>query len=495
MEEYIIELKDVSKTFPGVKALDKVKFNLRRGEVHALLGENGAGKSTLMKIISGIYTKDEGEYIFEGKHMDDLTPKKAQALGISIMHQELNMCEHLSVAENIFLGREEQRYGVLNKKESIQKAKEILQRLNLDIDPETLVGKLSGSKQQMVEIAKALSMDSKVLIMDEPTSSLSDKEIKDLFKIVHQLKREGYAIIYISHRLDELQAITDRFSVFRDGKYIATKCFSESSLNEIIALMVGREITDKFPNITVPKGREIMKVENLTTNKVKNISFTLNEGEIIGFAGLVGAGRTEMVSALFGLDKIECGKVYIEGKEVLITSPMTAIKNGIVLGPEDRRNLGLCTKLSIMENIALANLDKICNKWGVVNRKKEVEMTNFVIERFKVKTPSGEQLAEKLSGGNQQKIVLGKWLVRNEKVVIFDEPTRGIDVAAKVEIYHMMNQLKQDGYGVVFISSEMPEIMGMSDKILVMCNGKISGEIEGCVATQEEIMKAATNFD
>lgn len=495
MNDFVMELNGVSKSFPGVKALDKISFNLKKGEVHALLGENGAGKSTLMKIISGSYTRDEGTFLIDGKSFNDLSPKKAQELGIAIIHQELNLCSHLSVAENIFLGREETKFGVIDEKYIINKSREILDELKINLDPETIVGKLSVSKQQMVEIAKALSTKARILIMDEPTSALTDKEINELFDIVNRLKKNGCSIIYISHRLEELVHITDRYSVFRDGKYIITKDYKESSIDEIISYMVGREITNKFPHIEMGKGKEILEVKNLNAGIVKDVSFKLYDGEIIGFAGLMGAGRSELVRALFGVDKIESGEIILMGEKVDIVSPQNAIKNGIVLGPEDRRREGLCGKLSIIENIGLANLDHICNSFGIVNSKKELEMASKVIDNLKVKTPSVNQLAEKLSGGNQQKIVVGKWLVRNAKVVIFDEPTRGIDVAAKVEIYNIMNDLKKKGIGVIFVSSELPEVMGMSDRIIVMCNGKISGEVLAKDATQNEIMHLATQFN
>lgn len=494
MSEYILELKDISKEFPGVKALNQVSFSLKAGEVHALLGENGAGKSTLMKIIGGIYSRDEGDYLIDGVSIKDLTPKKAQEYGIAIIHQELNMCQDLTVAENIFLGREKSRLGTLQQKDMNKAAQVILRKLKMDIEPETVIRKLPVSKQQMVEIAKALSTNARILIMDEPTSALTEREISELFDIIRGLKESGCAIIYISHRLEELEHIADRVSVFRDGRYIVTKEYRETSIDEIIAYMVGREIKEKFPNVHCDRGQKLLEVRSLCSGIVKNVSFDLYQGEIVGFAGLMGAGRSELVRALFGAEAISEGEIYLKGKKIRIKSPRDAIAEGIVLGPEDRKREGLCTKLSLRENIGLANMDQICSSYGVVSKKKEMKLTKEAIEKLKIKTPSPEQLVNNLSGGNQQKVVVGKWLVRSAKVVIFDEPTRGIDVAAKVEIYNIMNDLKKQGIGVLFVSSEMPEVMGMSDRILVMCNGRITGELPAAEATQDEILRCATKY-
>ncbi len=494
MSDYLIELKGISKVFPGVKALDKVSFFLKAGEVHALVGENGAGKSTLMKIISGIYNRDEGEYLINGTAVGDLTPKKAQELGIAIIHQELNMCQHLTVAENMFLGREKNSLGYLKQKDMNREAGEILDKLKIDIEPETVLRKLPVSKQQMVEIAKALSTNARILIMDEPTSALSEREIAELFEMIRGLKANGCAIIYISHRLEELEQIADRISVFRDGRHITTKDFKDTSLDEIISYMVGREIKEKFPTIECKRGEKLLQVKNLYSGIVNNVSFDLFRGEIIGLAGLIGAGRTELVRALFGAEEIASGEIWLKGKKLNIKTPMDAIREGIVLGPEDRKKEGLCTKLSIRENVSLANLDSVCSKTGVVSRKKENDLTGKAIDKLRVKTPSPEQLVNNLSGGNQQKIVVGKWLVRSAEVVILDEPTRGIDVAAKVEIYNIMNDLKKQGIGVIFVSSEMPEVMCMSDRILVMCNGRITGDLVSRETTQDEILRCATNY-
>jgi len=494
MEDYIVELNHISKNFPGVKALDDVQFNLKKGEVHALLGENGAGKSTLMKILCGIYERDEGDFKVDGVEINSFTPRIAQELGIAIIHQELNMCSHLSVAENMFLAREDVRFGLISQKTLNEKAKEVLKKLKLDIDPSTIVGKLPVSKQQMVEIAKALSINARILIMDEPTSALTDNEIRELFRIIRELRAEGKGIVYISHRLEELKEITDRITILRDGKYVKTMNYADTSVSEIISYMVGREIKEKYPRVNCKRGKKLLEIKNLNAGMVNDVSFDLYEGEIIGFAGLMGAGRTELVRALFGADYIDSGDILLEGKKLHIRSSMDAIRAGIVCAPEDRKKEGLCTELTISENIGLANLDYICNKFGMVNDKKEKELTNRAIEELKIKTPSISQLVKNLSGGNQQKVVVGKWLVRKAKIVIFDEPTRGIDVAAKVEIYNLMNKLKEDGIGVIFVSSELPEILGMSDKIIVMCGGRITGQLKVEDATQDIILGFATKY-
>ncbi|MBD5472920.1 MAG: sugar ABC transporter ATP-binding protein [Lachnospiraceae bacterium] len=496
MNETIVSMKGICKSFPGVKALDHVNFELCAGEVMALLGENGAGKSTLMKILSGVYDRDEGEMKIFGKEYGNLTPKLAQEVGVAIIHQELNMCRHLSVAENIFLGRERTKGIMLSNREMDAEAQKILDELKIELDPGQVVGELPVSKQQMVEIAKALSTNARVLIMDEPTSALTAREIEDLFRIIRELKSKGCGIVYISHRLEELQHIVDRVTIMRDGQYITSMDFKNAALDEIIAHMVGREIKEKFPKVSCPKGTKIFEVKNLNAGRmVRNINFSVYEGEIVGFAGLMGAGRTETTRAIFGVDPKESGEIILDGKEVKIQKPKDAIQAGIVLAPEDRKKDGLCTKLSIRHNIGLPNLDLLCNKLGVVNAAKEDEMCARTVKNLKIKTPGVEINAANLSGGNQQKVVVGKWLARNSRVVIFDEPTRGIDVAAKVEIYNLMNELKKQGIAVVFVSSEMPEVMGIADRIIVMCDGRITGELMAEDATQNEILSLATRFE
>lgn len=495
-ENYIAKLSNISKEFPGVKALDDVDFNLKAGEVLALLGENGAGKSTLVKILSGVYSRDAGIVEIFEKEVKDLNAKKAQQLGISIIHQELNMCPHLAVYENIFLGRELNRGIFLNKAEMKNQCREILARLGMEIDPDTNTGDLAVSMQQMVEIAKALSMNAKILIMDEPTSALTAKEISNLFDVINKLKAEGVGIVYISHRLDELQYIADRIMIMRDGKHIVTKDWNKVNISEIISYMVGREIKEKFPRIECEVGKTIFEVKNLNAGPlVRDINLALKEGEIVGIAGLMGAGRTETTRAIFGIDPKTSGEIFLSGEQIEIKKPVDAIKKGIVLVPEDRKKDGLSVRTSIRENIALPNLDLLSNKINWVNKRKEIDMVKRAVKVLTIKLADWENDAASLSGGNQQKVVVGKWLSRESRVVIFDEPTRGIDVGAKVEIYNLMNLFKKAGIGVLFVSSELPEILGMSDRVIVMCDGKITGEFPIDDATQEKIMEAATKFE
>ena len=494
--EYIVELENICKSFPGVKALDNVHFHLKAGEVMALLGENGAGKSTLMKVLSGVHNKDSGTMKIFGQEIDNMNPKRAQELGVAIIHQELNMCQHLTVAENMFLGRERRKGLKLSQKEMNAEAARVLKSLDIELDPTTMVGSLQVSKQQMVEIAKALSTNARILIMDEPTSALTSKEIDELFRIIRRLRAEGKGIVYISHRLEELQHIVDRVTIMRDGHYITEGNFADMDMSYIIANMVGREIKEKFPRVHCEKGRKIFEVKHLNAGRmVRDVSFESYEGEILGFAGLMGAGRTETTRAIFGVDPKESGEIWLDGKEIKIKNPMDAIRQGVVLAPEDRKKDGLCVKLSIRSNIELPNLDIACNKLGVVNRKKVTEMVQTAKKNFSIKMPNDEIDAGSLSGGNQQKVVVGKWLARESRVVIFDEPTRGIDVAAKVEIYNLMNDLKKQGISVIFVSSEMPEVLGIADRIIVMCDGRITGEMMVQDATQEKILELATRFE
>ncbi len=495
--ENIVAMKHIYKDFPGVRALDDVSFELRSGEVMALLGENGAGKSTLVKILSGVYGRDGGEIEIFGNPLGNLNPRIAEEHGVAIIHQELNMCPHLSVAENIFLMKEHTGpMGILKNQSMKQAAQKILGELQIDIDPDIPVGDLPLSKQQMIEIAKALSSNAKILIMDEPTSALSSKEIDNLFVMIRNLKRQGCGIVYISHRLQELHHIVDRVTIMRDGKFIVRDDFKKLTMDQIINHMVGRNITEQFPRTPSNPGKTIFEVRAFNAGKmVKDISFSVREGEILGIAGLMGAGRTETTRAIFGIDPKESGEFYLDGKQISITSPAEAIQQGIVLAPEDRKKDGLCVKLSVRENIALPNLDKLCNPFGVVNLRKEAEMVASTQKNFSVKMANAEAPVASLSGGNRQKIVVGKWLARQSRIVMFDEPTRGIDVAAKVEIYNLMNDLKDRGIGVVFVSSELPEIMGIADRILVMCDGRITGECMSEDSTQEGIMELATQFD
>lgn len=496
MGDVIVSMEHISKSFSGVRALDDARLELRAGEVMALLGENGAGKSTLMKILSGVYTRDGGKLKVFGKEYGNLTPKLANDAGVAIIHQELNMCSHLSVTQNMFLGREKTGRLVLRNGEMEAEAQTYLDKLKVEISPHQTVGDLSVSKQQMIEIAKALSIHAKVLIMDEPTSALTSREIEELFRIIRELRDQGCGIIYISHRLEELSHIADRVTIMRDGKYITSGNFHDFTMDEIIQNMVGREIKEKFPRVECDKGRKRFEVRNLNAGRlVRNINFSLCAGEIVGFAGLMGAGRTETTRAIFGVDPKESGQIFLDGEEVKINHPMDAIRAGIVLAPEDRQKDGLCTKLSVRDNLALPNLDLICGRAGVINRKKEEKLCERAMKGLMIKASGLEADANTLSGGNQQKVVVGKWLVRNSKVVLFDEPTRGIDVGAKVEIYNLMNRLKKQGIAVMFVSSEMPEIMGIADRILVMCDGRITGELYAKDATQNQILTYATAFE
>ncbi|MDR1929755.1 MAG: sugar ABC transporter ATP-binding protein [Treponema sp.] len=494
----LLRAEHINKAFSGVLALQDVQFDLKTGEVHALLGENGAGKSTLMKIISGVYTRDSGDLSIKGEKIThDLSPHSAQALGIGIIHQELNLCPHLTVAENIFLNREfSYAAGVLNKKKQNEAARQYLDQLNLDIDPATPTNKLPVSKQQMVEICKTLSMNAGIVIMDEPTSALTEKEIEDLFSVIAVLKQKGKGIIYISHRLEELSRIVDRVTVLRDGKYVKTMNFADTSLPEIISLMVGRALTEKFPRIETARGEKVLEIKNLSSPHgvgVKNVSFELYKGEILAFAGLMGAGRTETVRAISGADKMSSGEIILNGKTLAIRSPRDAINKGLFCAPEDRKRDGLCVRMTLAENITLPSLDVI-SKLGVIINKLEEEKSAAMVNSLKIKTPGVNQYVRNLSGGNQQKVVVGKWLMRNAQVVIFDEPTRGIDVASKIEIYNIINDLKKTGIGVMFVSSELPEVLGISDRIIVMCNGKITKELLTKDTNQEEIVRYATQY-
>lgn len=496
MEEYIVQMEHISKSFPGVKALDRVSFNLKAGEVMALLGENGAGKSTLVKILSGVYTKDHGDITVFGELIPHMTQKIASEKGIAIIHQELNMCQHLTVAENIFLGREPVKYGLVDTKKMNKDAKAILEKLGVSIDPETIIESLQVSKQQMVEIAKALSINARVLIMDEPTSALTSREIDELFNIIRNLKSTGCGIVYISHKLEELTNIADRVTIMRDGQFITSGDYKDFTMDGIIAQMVGREIKEKYPHTECEVGDVIFEVKNINAGRmVRDVSFNVRKGELVAIAGLMGAGRTETTRAIFGADPKESGQIFLEGKEVTINNPKDAITAGIVLAPENRKKDGLCIKLPVRENISLPNLDLISNRAGIVNLKKDCEMSELSVKEMSIKLTNIDVNAENLSGGNQQKVVIGKWLSRNSKMVMFDEPTRGIDVASKVEIYLLMNKLKQEGIGCLFVSSELPEVIGVADRIIVMCDGRITGELSKEEATQEKVLTLATRFE
>ena len=494
MAENLIQMEHIHKYFPGVHALNDVHLSVKAGEVHALIGENGAGKSTLMKVLNGIYKKDGGRILYKGKEVELDGPETAQALGIGMIHQELNLMPHLTVAQNIFIGREPMRLGLfIDAAKANAEAQKLLDSLNIRIDATALVSSLSVAKQQLVEIAKALSYDSELLVMDEPTAALTESEIVELFKFIRQLKAKGHGIIYISHRLEELWEISDRVTVMRDGQYVDTVNTADVTKEDIINMMVGRVIYEdpKQKSNVSPDAPVVLEARHLVAKNVKDVSFTLRKGEILGFAGLMGAGRTETVRALFGADPLESGEVYLHGKKVEIRSPSDAVKHGIGYLSEDRKAFGLAIGLSVRENTVMAYLEKF-TKGLFVNDRQVDKTTNQYVDQIGVKTPSNRQLIKNLSGGNQQKVVIAKWLVRDCQVLIFDEPTRGIDVGAKSEIYKLMNQLAAQGKAIIMISSELPELLRMSDRILVMSEGRAAGELDISEATQTAIMHYAT---
>jgi len=491
----LISVEKLCKSFPGVRALHEVKFDLQAGEVHALMGENGAGKSTLMKILAGVYRKDSGEVRMDGKVVEIESPAHAQSMAIGIIHQELHLMNHLTAAQNIFLGREPRRFGgfFLDEDQLNADAAALFERLKLKLDPCTPIGALTVARQQMVEISKALSFRSRVLIMDEPTAALNNAEIDELFRIILQLKSQGVGIVYISHKMDEIQRIADRVTVLRDGCYIDTVPAS-TPMTHIITMMVGRTLEQSektVPDVTAQP--IVMQVRGLQRGRViRDVSFDLRKGEILGFAGLMGAGRTEVARAIFGADPLEAGEVHVHGQRITLRSPQDAVRAGIGYLSEDRKNFGLATGMDVAANITLPSLSRFL-RWHIFLEKAGITRTaHKMVDTLRIKTPSLQQTARLLSGGNQQKVVVAKWLVRDCDILIFDEPTRGIDVGAKSEIYKLLNALAEQGKAIIVISSELPEVLLLSHRILVMCEGRITGEVRGDQATQEGLMQLAT---
>lgn len=493
MSNYILELKNITKEYPGVTALDNVSLGFQKGEVHAIVGENGAGKSTFIKIITGAISPTKGDICFEGQKVCYRSPQDALQMGITAIYQELNLIPYLSVAENIYYNRYPLKHGFIDYDAMEREAKAVLDRLGVAISPKTLVKDLSVGYQQLVEIAKSISQKAKVIIMDEPSAPLTNNELKYLFDIVRTLQKEGISIIYISHRLEEIFELCNRVSVFRDGHYICTKDIKDVSKDELIRLMVDRELSDTYPRIKLEKKEKVLEVKNLTTDLLQNVSFSAYKGERLGFAGLVGAGRTEIMRAIYGADKRKSGDIYLNGEKLQIRSPEDAIKAGLVLIPEDRKRQGVFLHMSIMDNIMFSYAKKIANPLGIIPLQQAKKACDEQIEKLMIKTPSRDQLVGNLSGGNQQKVILAKWLLMDFEVIILDEPTRGIDIGAKQEIYGLINDLALMGKTVIIISSEMPELIGMSDRILVMSEGRLTGEISAGEASQEKILKMASD--
>ncbi|MBM7869914.1 ribose transport system ATP-binding protein [Clostridium pascui] len=493
----LLEMQNISKSFPGVKALQNVNLKAYGGEVMALLGENGAGKSTLMKILSGVYTKDEGKVFIEGKEANVTGIKDAEALGVSIIHQELSLLPNLTIYENIFLGNEKYNgiFRKLDKKYMIEKSRELLSRIGFTTDPSTMTSDLTVGEMQMIEIIKAVSKDSKIIIMDEPTTALTDVETEKLFEVIEKLRSEGIAVIYISHRMDEIFAICNRVTVLRDGQYVGEAMVKDVDKDSLIAMMVGRKLEEQFPYREEKKGNIVLKVENLSyKNKVKDVSFEVKAGEIVGFAGLMGSGRTETAKTIFGEYRKTSGEVYINGEKVNINSPKDAITHGIAYLSEDRKKEGLVLNMTVGTNMTLSNLKKYENTFKRIDTKEELREIKEYIEKLSVKTPSHAQMMKNLSGGNQQKAIIAKWIMLSPNLLIVDEPTKGIDVGAKKEIYEVLNELKKEGKAIIMISSDMAEILGVSDRVIVMNEGKVTGELSRSDATQESIMKYAVGI-
>ena len=498
--DVLLAARGITKTFPGVRALDDVQITVRRGRLNALLGENGAGKSTMMNILAGVFPPDAGEIFLAGQPVRFVNPRAAQQAGISIIFQELNLVPHLSIAENIFLGREPRNAaGLLDYAHMHRDTRALMAELELDADPRTAVARLRVGAQQVVEIAKAISFNSRVIIMDEPTSAITEHEIKVLFRLIKRLKERGTGIIYITHKLDELAEIADDITVFRDGRFIASKPFADTTRDEMVRLMVGRELTDLFPKTTTPAGGEMLRVEKISLRHteragdfvVRGVSFAVRRGEVLGLFGLMGAGRTELLQTIFGLHPhAATGEIWIEGKPVSIRSPRAAIEAGLALAPEDRKGEGLVLVHSVAENTTLACLEKV-SSFGLLQPARELELVDRYVKRLGIRTPTLHQAVRHLSGGNQQKVVLAKWLATEPKVLLLDEPTRGIDINAKREIYALVDELARSGLAVIMVSSELPEILAIADRILVLAEGRVTAEFARGAATEEAILRAA----
>jgi len=495
--EYLLQMQDICKAFPGVKALDNARLYVRHGSVHALVGENGAGKSTLMKCLFGIYSLDSGAITLEGENVRFNNPRQALAKGVSMVHQELDQVLGTNVMENIWLGRFPRKHIMVDEEKMYEDTKKIFSDLDIKVDPRQKIKKLSISERQMVEISKAVSYNSKIIVMDEPTSSLTEKEVEHLFNIINKLKKSGCSIIYISHKMDEILKISDNITIMRDGKWIASEKASNITIDRIINLMVGREMNQLFPPKDNVPDKVILSVKDYSDMKqpsIKDVSFELHEGEILGIGGLMGSKRTELVENLFGIRRKGKGEIFYKGQALINSNPRMAIKNGFALLTEERRQNGIFQSMSVKFNTVIANIKGYSNKLGILNNKKTVKETKWVIDTLKVKTPSQSTLIKSLSGGNQQKVILGRWLLTDPKILMLDEPTRGIDVGAKYEIYNQIISLAKQGKGVIFISSEMPELLGISDRILVMSNGRVAGIVEAKDTNQEEIFRLASKY-
>lgn len=501
MAEYRLEMRGVSKSFPGVKALDQVNLKVRPGTVHALMGENGAGKSTLMKCLFGIYHMDEGEVYVDGEKVNIANPDEALHKGLAMVHQELQPIPARTIAENMYLGRYPTKkcgpIQVVDHKTMNAEAKKWLENVKMPFDPKSQLGSLSISQMQSVEIAKAVSQEARLIILDEPTSSLTDNEVEALFRIVRDLRDRGVSFVFISHKMAELRKISDDITIMRDGTYVGTWEMKNITDDEIVKNMVGRELTNIYPPLENTPGEVVLEVNNFTSihdNSFKDCSFKLRKGEILGFGGLVGAQRTELMEAIFGIRHIKSGEVKLNGKQLSIKRPQDAINNGIGMITEDRRGTGILGCLSIADNVSIASLNQYVEAGVKLNKKKIEDLVQENVKKLSIKTPSSKTLIQSLSGGNQQKVIISRWLANNPDILIMDEPTRGIDVGAKYEIYQIMIQLAKQGKAIIMISSEMPELIGVSNRIMVMCNGRITGEVSGDEATQENIMQYATQF-